>query len=452
MRLKIGEKYSRRQIATSLADRRLLSYHTKTARSCAAVSIAVQDWILMRRKRSCMALLQSSKRQRKWSTARHRQYQFSFVVRMVPGSTWVIIVALEIPVTRSSWKREWVNIRSAAVLPAYCVFKKRSRLRHRNRIIRRAHASSLWPLNATICRARHLQELAARVGCDRIPPCQRCWGVVRTACTFSVTSRTSLLTSTLIETISPRSSGFSRWHWRRILGFHRGNYEELKSWSKRIEENCWRHGMGILALNADERVRDVRISRDTLTVDLMDGRTISVPLVWYPRLLEGTPKQRSNWKICAAGYGIHWPDLDEDLSTEGLLRGAPAPAGTVRRLTNRYKRRRKARRAWATAFYGRESPRCSRSVALGTYSGVTAKHWELADDLVVPRNYGRHLVLRKHWRSPARGPSYAIPTWFGIVRLRCRLWCVWPWRLSNLLTSYSSRVPMSRIYATRIRV
>jgi len=160
MRLKIGEKYSRRQIATSLADRRLLSYHTKTARSCAAVSIAVQDWILMRRKRSWMALLQSSKRQRKWSTARHRQYQFSFVVRMVPGSTWVIIVALDIPVTRSSWKREWVNIRSAAVLPAYCVFKKRSRLRHRNRIIRRAHASSLWPLNATICRARHLQELA----------------------------------------------------------------------------------------------------------------------------------------------------------------------------------------------------------------------------------------------------------------------------------------------------
>jgi hypothetical protein len=102
--------------------------------------------------------------------------------------------------------------------------------------------------------------------------------------------------------------------------------------------------MGILALTADERVRDVRVSQDTLTVDLMDGRTISVPLVWYPRLLTGTAKQRSNWKVCAAGYGIHWPDLDEDLSTEGLLRGAPAPGASVRRLTTRSRRLRKERR------------------------------------------------------------------------------------------------------------
>jgi hypothetical protein len=103
--------------------------------------------------------------------------------------------------------------------------------------------------------------------------------------------------------------------------------------------------MGILALSADERVRDVRVSEETLTVDLMDGRTISVPLVWYPRLLSGTPKERSNWKTCAAGYGIHWPDLDEDLSTEGLLRGAPAPAASARRPTNRPRRRRNTRRA-----------------------------------------------------------------------------------------------------------
>jgi hypothetical protein len=102
--------------------------------------------------------------------------------------------------------------------------------------------------------------------------------------------------------------------------------------------------MGILALTADERVRDVRVSQDTLTVDLMDGRTISVPLVWYPRLLTGTAKQRSNWKVCAAGYGIHWPDLDEDLSTEGLLRGAPAPGASARRLTTRSRRLRKERR------------------------------------------------------------------------------------------------------------
>jgi hypothetical protein len=78
--------------------------------------------------------------------------------------------------------------------------------------------------------------------------------------------------------------------------------------------------------NPGERVRDVRITEDTLAVDLADGRTIIVPLVWYPRLLGGSFEQRSHWKIAGAGYGIYWPDLDEDLSTEGLLRGAPAAA------------------------------------------------------------------------------------------------------------------------------
>ena len=75
----------------------------------------------------------------------------------------------------------------------------------------------------------------------------------------------------------------------------------------------------------DERVSDVRCDDDSLTVDLMDGRTIIVPLAWYPRLAGGSAEQRANWELCGGGYGIHWPDLDEDLSTEGLLRGAPAP-------------------------------------------------------------------------------------------------------------------------------
>lgn len=83
--------------------------------------------------------------------------------------------------------------------------------------------------------------------------------------------------------------------------------------------------MGILALAADERVLDVAFGKDTLSVALRDGRTISVPLAWYPRLMNATPKQRKNWRIAGGGYGIHWPDVDEDLSTEGLLRGAPAP-------------------------------------------------------------------------------------------------------------------------------
>ena len=83
--------------------------------------------------------------------------------------------------------------------------------------------------------------------------------------------------------------------------------------------------MGILAATADERVDDVRFGEDVLIVDLKDGRTISVPLAWYPRLFDATPEQRLHWETCAAGYGIHWPDIDEHLSTEGLLRGAPAP-------------------------------------------------------------------------------------------------------------------------------
>lgn len=83
--------------------------------------------------------------------------------------------------------------------------------------------------------------------------------------------------------------------------------------------------MNILARVGDERVLDARFDDHSLIVDLMDGRTISVPLVWYPRLSNATPEQRMHWEICAGGYGIHWPDIDEDLSTEGLLRGAPAP-------------------------------------------------------------------------------------------------------------------------------
>jgi Protein of unknown function (DUF2442) len=75
-----------------------------------------------------------------------------------------------------------------------------------------------------------------------------------------------------------------------------------------------------------ERVSDVRVDEDVLSVDLMDGRTISVPLAWFPRLISATAPQRSNWQVSAGGFGIHWPDIDEDLSVEGLLRGAPAPS------------------------------------------------------------------------------------------------------------------------------
>ena len=83
--------------------------------------------------------------------------------------------------------------------------------------------------------------------------------------------------------------------------------------------------MSILAIRADERVQNVYFTEDTISVDIMDGRTIIVPLTWYPRLLAATPEQREKWSVCGGGYGIHWSEIDEDLSTEGLLRGAPAP-------------------------------------------------------------------------------------------------------------------------------
>jgi hypothetical protein len=83
--------------------------------------------------------------------------------------------------------------------------------------------------------------------------------------------------------------------------------------------------MGTLALNADERVASVEFSDGFLIVGLKDGRRISVPLEWYPRLAGASSSARSRWEICGGGYGIHWPEVDEDLSTDGLLRGARAP-------------------------------------------------------------------------------------------------------------------------------
>ncbi len=69
------------------------------------------------------------------------------------------------------------------------------------------------------------------------------------------------------------------------------------------------------------KITQVHITEDTLSVDLEDGRTISVPLSWYPRLVYATPEERRNFQIAGAGYGIHWPDIDEDIGVEGLLFG-----------------------------------------------------------------------------------------------------------------------------------
>jgi len=68
----------------------------------------------------------------------------------------------------------------------------------------------------------------------------------------------------------------------------------------------------------------VTVTEDTLHVDLSDGRTISVPLTWFPRLVYATPKQRENWRLIGRGHGIHWEDIDEDISIEGLIAGKPS--------------------------------------------------------------------------------------------------------------------------------
>ncbi len=74
-----------------------------------------------------------------------------------------------------------------------------------------------------------------------------------------------------------------------------------------------------------ERIIDVHLGEDTLSADLADGRTITVPLAWFPTLLHASADQRTKWHLSGGGFGIHWPELDEDLSSAGLLRGAPAP-------------------------------------------------------------------------------------------------------------------------------
>jgi hypothetical protein len=70
--------------------------------------------------------------------------------------------------------------------------------------------------------------------------------------------------------------------------------------------------------------QDVRVSEDSLTVDLSDGRSLSVPLAWFPRLIHGSDSERANWRLVGRGDGIHWPDLDEDISVAGLLAGKPS--------------------------------------------------------------------------------------------------------------------------------
>lgn len=103
--------------------------------------------------------------------------------------------------------------------------------------------------------------------------------------------------------------------------------------------------------------KSVRVTARALIVELRDGRTVSVPLQWYPRLAHGSPRERAQWELIGPGIGVHWPALDEDISVEGLLHGRPSGESetSFRRWLN--SRRRPANtRLQPTKGHRRQSP------------------------------------------------------------------------------------------------
>ena len=93
----------------------------------------------------------------------------------------------------------------------------------------------------------------------------------------------------------------------------------------------------------EARAYHVEVADDSLKFELVDGRTVSVPIAWYPRLLHANAKQRNNWRLIGGGEGIHWPDLDEDISVENLLAGKPS--GESQRSLKRWLEEHTKRRA-----------------------------------------------------------------------------------------------------------
>jgi hypothetical protein len=111
---------------------------------------------------------------------------------------------------------------------------------------------------------------------------------------------------------------------------------------KKTENNFCEVGMSILVTETVQaRIQNVAVTEDELTVDLSDGRTISAPLAWYPRLLHGNEVERNDWRLIGGGEGIHWPRLDEDLSMENIVMGKPS--GESHRSFKRWLEERAAR-------------------------------------------------------------------------------------------------------------
>jgi len=103
--------------------------------------------------------------------------------------------------------------------------------------------------------------------------------------------------------------------------------------------------------------KNVVVTEDTLAVDLVDGRTIAVPLVWYPRLWHSTGQERNNWELMGYGMGIHWPELDEDISVGNLFGGQPSAES--QRSLSRWLQKRKAKSEGAKEAHQLSTPRAA---------------------------------------------------------------------------------------------
>jgi hypothetical protein len=107
-------------------------------------------------------------------------------------------------------------------------------------------------------------------------------------------------------------------------GFPQNELNKIACWCRNTGPHFCRRGMTSSSPAAETAAKRVRVTDAALVVDLQDGRRVSVPLKWYPRLAEGRPSERRRWQLIGPGIGIHWPDLDEDISVEALLLGLPS--------------------------------------------------------------------------------------------------------------------------------
>jgi len=138
-------------------------------------------------------------------------------------------------------------------------------------------------------------------------------------------TETNRRTSTLNATIAKRSSGSFLFGLSEVEGFPAKKSTRSRQLSWGASKSCWTDGMSIsTAESRSTTASNVSVTDDTLLVELSDGRTLLVPLAWYPRLLHAKTEERNRWRLIGQGVGLHWEDLDEDISVKNLLDGQPS--------------------------------------------------------------------------------------------------------------------------------